>query len=151
MKRLRPALTLCAVAAFFVACGGANDTRPTAGVAVTPTPAAASPPSAAAPDEFAAARTTYNATCVRCHQQSGEGGTVELDKDTTIKVPSFKRGHALEHTDEQLMRKITNGDDAMPAFGKRLSQEEIAGLVRFIRHEFQAGLQTGEKKPAGAH
>ncbi|HYP53758.1 MAG TPA: cytochrome c [Pyrinomonadaceae bacterium] len=149
MERLRLALSLCAVAAFLVACGRDADTPQPARVAVTPSPASAlqpaAPPSTA--DEFADARATYNATCVRCHQQSGEGGTVEFDAGTTVKVPSFKRASALTRTDADFVHKITNGDDAMPAFGKRLTQEQIAGLVRFIRHEFQAGLQPGGQKP----
>lgn len=149
MKRLRPALALCAVAALLAACGRADDTPPAARVAATPSPATVSPTAAPA-DEFADARSTYNAACVRCHQQNGEGGKVELDPDTAIRVPSFKRGHALAHTDADFIRKITNGDDAMPAFGKRLTEEQIAGLVRFIRHEFQAGLRPGGEQPAGS-
>jgi mono/diheme cytochrome c family protein len=37
----------------------------------------------------------------------------------------------------------------MPAFEKRLTPEQIGGLVRFIRQEFQAGLlKDGAPQPS---
>jgi mono/diheme cytochrome c family protein len=44
-------------------------------------------PAAATSDELAAARATYNATCVRCHKEDGSGGTVEFGEGETLKVP----------------------------------------------------------------
>ena len=142
MKRLKLALTLSALAALAAACGESTQTNQTARVASSPAaPAATPPPATPTPDQFADARATYNQTCVRCHKENGEGGLAELDEKKTIKVPSFKAAHALKDSDQDFIRKITNGDDDMPAFGKRLTQEQIQGLVRFIRHEFQAGLK----------
>ena len=54
-----------------------------------------------------------------------------------LKVPSLREGHAVGHSDEKLVKQITEGDDEMPAFKDKLSAEEINELVRFIRKEFQ--------------
>ncbi|HEX8127991.1 MAG TPA: cytochrome c [Pyrinomonadaceae bacterium] len=145
MKHLKLALLLSAVTAFAIACATTNNTLPTSNTNAVSTNAAATnatpTTTAAAPtDEFATARTTYNATCVRCHKETGEGGEVDMGDGGTLKVPSFKSGHGLNHTDAQFARQIAKGGDGMPAFEKRLTPEQIGGLVRFIRHEFQAGL-----------
>jgi len=139
MKHLKLALLISAVITFAVACASTNTTVSTNN---TNTARTASTPVAAIPasDEFAAARSTYNATCVRCHKENGEGGAVELDEGVTLKVPSFKSGHGLHHTDVEFARQIAKGGDGMPAFEKKLPPEQINGLVRFIRKEFQAGL-----------
>jgi mono/diheme cytochrome c family protein len=147
MKHLKLALLLCAAALAFVACSNTSNTNETSRgntartSATAPTPdAAPSTPATAKPDEFAAARATYNSACVRCHKENGEGGLVELDEKTKVKVPTFKEGHALKHTEQGFARQIANGGEGMPAFKKRLSQEQIDELARFVRKEFQAGL-----------
>ncbi|HYG09924.1 MAG TPA: cytochrome c, partial [Pyrinomonadaceae bacterium] len=114
--------------------GNTNATNATAANANAPT----TPP--APTDELAAARATYNAACIRCHKDNGEGGVVNMGDGGTLKVPSFKSGHGLNHTDAQFARQIAKGGDGMPGFEKRLTPEQIGGLVRFIRQEFQAGL-----------
>ena len=142
MKHLKLALAISAVTAFAAACNNTGTTTVQNGNANSAaTPVAATKP-AATPDEFAAARTTYNASCVRCHKDNGEGGTVDIDGDS-LKIPSFKEGHALKHDDAGYAKQIAKGGDGMPAFEKRLSPEQINGLVRFIRHEFQAALKKG--------
>ena len=141
MKHLKLALLLAAVTFFALACASTNTTLQTGNtnaVATTNAPPASQPDAPAG--ELAAARTTYNAACVRCHRENGEGGTTDMGDGGTLKVPSFKSGHGLNHTDAQFARQITKGGDGMPAFEKRLTPEQIGGLVRFIRHEFQAGL-----------
>jgi mono/diheme cytochrome c family protein len=54
-----------------------------------------------------------------------------------IKVPSLKAEHAIKHTDEQITKMITNGEEEMPAFKDKLKPEEINELVRFVRKNFQ--------------
>jgi mono/diheme cytochrome c family protein len=145
MKHLKLALLFSAITALAIACSADRDTLQTANTnapGTTPANTAAPPANnAAAPaDELAAARATYNAACVRCHKDTGEGGTIDMGDGGTLKVPSFKSGHGLGHTDAQFARQIAKGGDGMPAFDKRLTPEQIGGLVRFIRREFQAGL-----------
>lgn len=102
----------------------------------TSTPIAAAPAPSASVDEFARARTNYAKNCEPCHQQSGEGGLVKVN-DKKIKVPSLKAEHAKKHTDEQITKMITNGEEAMPAFKDKMKPDEIAEMVRFVRKNFQ--------------
>jgi mono/diheme cytochrome c family protein len=71
-----------------------------------------------------------------CHGPQGVGGLVKVE-DKQIKVASLKADHAIKHTDEQLAKTITNGEEAMPAFKAKLTQAEIQDLVKFVRKEFQ--------------
>ncbi|MDX6696537.1 MAG: Cytochrome oxidase, cbb3-type, subunit [Blastocatellia bacterium] len=149
MKFVKLSFVIAALALFALACGGetTNTANQTANVArpantdaannnkpATPAVNTNTPPA----DELAAARTTYAQVCSVCHGEQGDGGTVTIE-GKKLKVPSLKEGHALNHTDEQLARKINNGGDGMPAFKERLKPEQINELVRFVRREFQGG------------
>ena len=101
--------------------------------APTATPA---PKATATPDEFAFARANYAKHCSACHGDEAKGGLVKVEK-TKLKVPSLREGHALHHPDSDFVKQITNGGDGMPKFKDKLSPEEINGMVRFVRHEFQ--------------
>jgi mono/diheme cytochrome c family protein len=108
---------------------------------MVPTPANNnSSTSTSTPDEFAAARASYDKNCKSCHMANGEGGTVKLDDGTKLKVPSLREGHALKHPDSDYVKQIVKGGDGMPAFGDKLKTDEINDLVRFIRHEHQGGM-----------
>ena len=91
------------------------------------------------PDQFAAVRTIYEKDCKECHGQNGAGGPVKLKDGTKLKVPSLREGHALRHSDAEFVKQITKGGDGMPAFADKLKAEEINELIKFLRHEFQAG------------
>jgi mono/diheme cytochrome c family protein len=104
----------------------------------TATPRTAASPAAPAPsvDEFASARANYAKNCEGCHGPKGEGGLAKVDKKQ-IKVPSLKAEHAIKHTDEQLTKMITNGEEEMPSFKNKLKPEEITEMVRFVRKVYQ--------------
>jgi mono/diheme cytochrome c family protein len=89
-------------------------------------------------DALASARSTYNNTCAKCHKETGEGGVADIDGEK-LRVPGFKSGHALKHSDAEYVKKINEGGEGMPKFKGRLTPEQIDGLVRFIRTEFQSG------------
>jgi mono/diheme cytochrome c family protein len=91
----------------------------------------------ATPDQFASARANYEKHCKSCHGPTGEGGPVKLDDGTKLKVPTFREGHAVRHTDSDFLKQITKGGDGMPAFADKLKPEEMNDLIKFIRHEFQ--------------
>ncbi|HEX5874332.1 MAG TPA: cytochrome c [Pyrinomonadaceae bacterium] len=135
MKLISFALTCVALALLATAC------TETATPTNTSTPAtAASPVAPAAPaapgDQFATARANYTKNCEGCHGPTGEGGLVRVN-DKQIKVPSLKAGHALKHTEDQLINIVTNGEEAMPAFKEKLNAAQITDLVQFVRKEFQ--------------
>jgi mono/diheme cytochrome c family protein len=150
MKLIKLALLIAAVALFVVACQSSGNTNQTAAnntnaqgtPAVSPTAAANT---ATAPtDEFAAVRPVYAEACARCHKLNGEGGQVEV-LGKKLNVPSFKKGHALKHTDEEFAKQISDGGDGMPAFKDRLNEQQIKDLVRFVRQELQGDVAAPAK------
>jgi mono/diheme cytochrome c family protein len=137
MKLIALALTCIAITLVATACTeraaapNANAYRASG----TP-PGSPSPTASASVDELATARANYSKNCEACHGPEGTGGLVKVEKKQ-IKVASLKADHAIKHTDEQLAKMITNGEEEMPAFKDKLSQQEIAQMVRFIRKNFQ--------------
>ena len=130
MKLILFVLTCVAIAFLATAC--------TETVAPTNTakPTSAAPAPSASVDELANARANYTKNCDGCHGPKGEGGLVKVN-NKQIKVPSLKADHAIKHTDEQLTKMITNGEEEMPAFKDKLKPAEIADMVRFVRKNFQ--------------
>jgi mono/diheme cytochrome c family protein len=150
MKLVKLAILVAVVMFSVVACNNATNTNQTASTntatpAASPTTAATAAPTPT--DEFATVRPVYAEHCARCHKIDGEGGTAEV-LGKKLKVPSLKKGHALGHSDAELATQIAEGEDAMPAFKDRLNQEQINGLVRFIRKEFQGGSADQKEAPA---
>ncbi len=130
MKLISFAL-LCVVIALVVsACTETTTTTNTNTARTTASPAA--PAATATPDPLAAAQANYTKNCEPCHGPNGEGGPVKVD-NKTIKVPSLKSAHASKLTDDHIAHMITNGEEAMPAFKDKLSSQDIADLVKFVR------------------
>jgi cytochrome c551 len=126
-------LALAVVVGILLVAGCGKPANESGNNVPTPAPAAKA---TATPDEFAFARANYAKDCSACHGDQGEGGLVKVE-DVKLKVPSFKTGHALKHSDEDFVDQIENGGDGMPKFKDKLSPAEVNALVRFIRHEFQ--------------
>jgi mono/diheme cytochrome c family protein len=147
-------VVLCAsVALFLIACsssnsnptinpGSANSNSTTGKTTATPQPAPV--------DEFASVRPIYAQRCEVCHGKEANGGTVDID-GKKLKVPSLREGHAVNHTDAQLAKKIANGGDGMPPFKKLLKPEEIDSLVKFIRNDLQKGAAGQKPGEAQSH
>ena len=132
MKLISLALTCVAIALIAVACTETASTTNTSRSSASPT----APAATASVDEFAAAKANYKKNCEACHGPEATGGLVKVEKKQ-IKVPSLKADHALKHTDEQLTKMITNGEEDMPAFKNKMSAQEISEMVRYIRKEIQ--------------
>jgi len=129
MKTTLFLLACIALVLFTISC--TETVAPTNSAAPTAAPSAATPV-----DEFAAARQNYQKNCESCHGPNHEGGMVKVE-GKQLKVPSLKAAHALKHTDEQMVKMITNGEEAMPAFKDKLKPEEITDLVKFVRKQVQ--------------
>jgi mono/diheme cytochrome c family protein len=144
MKSLKLAIITCAAALFAIACNSSTSTNQTANNTKAPANANAPTPAATPADPLADARKQFaqGGTCARCHGETGAGGEFDVD-GKKMKAPNLKTGHALKMSDEQVAKKITNGGDGMPPFGKRLTPDQINNLVRFIRQDIQGGASTG--------
>jgi mono/diheme cytochrome c family protein len=154
MKFVKLSFVIAAIALFTLACGEtttttnqtANGTRNSPGTSNTNVNTNAANTSATPADELAEARANYAQFCTFCHGEQGDGGPKEIE-GKKLKVPSLKKGHALTHTDEQLIKVVTNGEEGMPAFKDRLKPEQIKDLVRFVRREFQGGANSAKETP----
>src|SRR5215216_1137049 len=131
MKLIALALTCIAIALVAIAC-----TETATPTNTNTSRAAATPSPSPSVDELATARANYAKNCEPCHGESGTGGLVKVE-NKQIKVASLKAEHAIKHTDDKLAKTITGGEEEMPAFKDKLSQQEIAQLVQFTRKEFQ--------------
>ena len=130
MKLILLALTCVAIALVAIACTETATPTNTNTSRTAASPAAPSP--VASVDEFATARANYQKHCEGCHGPDATGGLVKVD-NKQIKVPSWKSEHAIKHTDDQITKMITNGEEEMPSFKDKMTPQEIAEMVRYVR------------------
>jgi mono/diheme cytochrome c family protein len=134
MKLISLALTCVAIALVVSAC--TETATPTSTNTSRAAASPAAPVATATPDPLATARANYAKNCEGCHGPNGEGGSVKVD-NKQIKVPSLKSEHAMKIKDDHIAHMITNGEEEMPAFKDKMSQAEIADMVKFVRAQFQ--------------
>jgi cytochrome c oxidase cbb3-type subunit III len=81
--------------------------------------------------QLAKTKEIFNARCVRCHGVDGKGQT---ELGARLHVPDFTVDAWPEAgvTDADLASTIRTGRDEMPAFGKKLSHDEIHHLIIYI-------------------
>ncbi len=142
MKFHKIALALFAALPFAAACNSTQTAQNSnTGARPTATTAASTPAPSATPDELASAAADYSQFCIKCHKADGTGGPFEDEPGHTMKVPSL-REHGLKDPDSHLAKQIAEGGDEMPPFKKRLDQQRIDNLVRYIRREFHGRTTT---------
>ena len=74
--------------------------------------------------------TLYLNNCARCHGADGKG---ETEQGRLNNSPNISGGRLRNRSIKRLTNTITNGDNKMPAFGKRLKKAQIASLVNYVR------------------
>jgi mono/diheme cytochrome c family protein len=137
MNLIKLFLTLSAIIFFAIACGNNNEqtvnktVNNSANVANT-----VNTQTTISMDEFATAKKQYKEMCVKCHKEDGSGGQIEGDLGK-FNVTSFKSEKSMKHDEAKMIAYITNGDDEMPAFKGKLSDQEIKDITKFIRKDFQ--------------
>src|SRR5215203_3615196 len=78
----------------------------------------------------------YKTNCAECHGGLGEGAKKGI---------SLLKGHALKHSEAEYIEQIADGDGKkMPAFKDKLSVEQIAAVVKFVREELQKDVSKAE-------
>jgi mono/diheme cytochrome c family protein len=66
--------------------------------------------------------------CAKCH---GEDGKAQTPKGKQMKARDFTDAEFQSgESDSELIKSVTEGKDDMPPFGKKLTPEQISGLVK---------------------
>jgi mono/diheme cytochrome c family protein len=66
--------------------------------------------------------------CAKCH---GEDGRADTPKGRQLMAQDMTDDEwQAEKSDAQLIKIVTNGGEDMPPFGKKLTKEQIEGLVK---------------------
>ena len=73
---------------------------------------------------------TFKAKCAMCHGPDGKGDTAMGKK---FAVKDLGSAEVQSKSDADLTTIITKGKDKMPAYDGKLTNEQIEGLVKFIR------------------
>jgi cbb3-type cytochrome c oxidase subunit III len=80
----------------------------------------------------------FASNCSECHGAKGEGSKKG--------IPLIS-GHALGHTEMEYIEQVNNGKTGkMPAFHEKLSAEQVAAVVKYVRSELQAGVTDEQRK-----
>ena len=68
----------------------------------------------------------FAARCARCHGDNGEGG-----KGPNLTTP--KKKAKWNGSDAGIVKQVTKGGLIMPAFGRKLSAEQIQAVASYVR------------------
>jgi cbb3-type cytochrome c oxidase subunit III len=76
-------------------------------------------------------RAVYEAKCARCHGADGAGRTrmAEIVEPPDISDAAWQR----QRSNARMIASVTNGLGQMPAFKKKLTRQEIAAAVAYVR------------------
>lgn len=73
----------------------------------------------------------YGSNCAICHGRNGAGTPQWKSKgQPDLSTAEWQKSHS----DAQIAERIKQGKGKMPPFGKKLSEEDVAALVKQVRH-----------------
>jgi mono/diheme cytochrome c family protein len=84
-------------------------------------------------EDLAKGKKIYVDKCLKCHGEKGRGDgprAYDLSKKPADYTDKEKMS---KFTDADLRKVVKEGKKPMPAFGKKLSDEDINGVVAYIR------------------
>lgn len=85
---------------------------------------------ASAVAQNAPAKDLFTSKCAMCH---GPEGSAQTTMAKNLKIRDFHSSDVQEQSDADLKTVITKGKGKMPAFGGKLTGEQIGQLVSYIR------------------
>ena len=76
-------------------------------------------------------RAVYESKCARCHGSDGAGRTrmAEIVEPPDMTDPAWQR----QRSNARMIASVSNGLGQMPAFKKKLSRQDIAATVAYVR------------------
>ena len=78
----------------------------------------------------ASPRSLFIQNCARCH---GSDGRANTPRGRRLGAADLTASDVKEKSPARIIRTITNGRADMPAFGKRLTPQQIASLADYVR------------------
>lgn len=85
--------------------------------------------------DVAAGEQVFNANCAACHA----GGQNVIMPEKTLEKEALDQYLAGGRSAGSIVTQVTNGKNAMPAFGGRLSDEDIANVAAYVITTSDAG------------
>merc|ERR1719287_382868 len=70
----------------------------------------------------------FNANCAACHA----GGQNVIMPEKTLEKEALEQYLSGGRNEKAVITQVTNGKNAMPAFGGRLSDEDIANVASYV-------------------
>jgi mono/diheme cytochrome c family protein len=83
--------------------------------------------------DLAKGKAIYGDKCIKCHGEKGKGDgpkAVDMEKKPADHTDKAKMA---KFTDEDLKKTVKEGKRPMPAFGKKLTEEQIDDLIVYVR------------------
>jgi cytochrome c6 len=77
-----------------------------------------------------AAADLFKSKCAMCHGPDGGGKTMMGEK---LKISDLRSEAVQKQSDADLNKTITQGKEKMPAYGSKLTPEQITQMVAYIR------------------
>mmetsp|Transcript_142692 Transcript_142692/g.248871 ORF Transcript_142692/g.248871 Transcript_142692/m.248871 type:complete len:142 (-) Transcript_142692:49-474(-) len=77
----------------------------------------------------------FNANCAACHA----GGQNSVVPDHTLEKAAIEKFLTGGFNEKAVITQVTNGKNAMPAFGGRLSDDDIANVASFVISKSEEG------------
>lgn len=84
----------------------------------------------ASAQEATAGKDLFSAKCSICH---GPDGSAKTAMGKNLKIRSFQAPEVQKQTDAELTAIITKGKGKMPVFEGKLTSEQIAQIVGYLR------------------
>jgi len=72
----------------------------------------------------------FKTKCAACHGADGSGDT---SMGKALKIRDLGSAEVQKQTDAQLTEIVSNGKSPMPAYKGKLTEDQIKGLVAYIR------------------
>ncbi len=75
-------------------------------------------------------KTLFDSKCKMCH---GADGAAATPMGKNLHIRDLRSADVQKQSDAELMQIITKGKGKMPAFGDKLTKEQITSVVKYIR------------------
>jgi cytochrome c553 len=80
-------------------------------------------------------KAVYDANCKKCHHEDGKPSAGI--KKMNPKIEEFSAAFFAKKTDAEMLKAIKEGKDKMKPYGEKLSAEEMAAVLKYIKATFK--------------